>query len=343
MHRRSRAARLAVATIGLSIVTSMLAVIPAFAGDTRLVEIGSTVDCATPRPLDSPGGLVATAVSSGQLTNVDLSTKNCGGQNLNNITLTVGAQAFVNGQPQWDNLAIPFSDGTTVFEVYGTDAKTCKTNGAETLLTCTTKSLRPGQGLDINVVLRAPTSGTGIAVYAAIKVAENTNDNGANEDTFEATVSQDFAAGSSCDAIATFYSPSSRNAETCAVAKGNAQQGKVGLPGDKTTPVTVSEAPTDTTLRLDMCPAATGPKGPIGADIVANIDGDEPTDLVSWTIVVDLKAINRNDVKADNVIVCHWDDNGIPTEVYDVEATKSNKGILTVTFQTLGNGKSRAF
>ncbi len=63
---------------------------------------------------------------------------------------------------------------------------------------------------------------------------------------------------------------------------------------------------------------------------------------MTWTIQIDLKALNRNAVKASDVTICHWDDAGnlsAPTGTPSI--TKNNKSILTVIFTTNGNGKTR--
>lgn len=308
------------------------------AGDTRLIDIGSDVDCATLVPAAEPNGtLDLTEVSPGQLTHFGLAAKNCGSQNLSNVIMTVGHAPAST----WDQLSDPFSDGTTIFEVYGANADACSTNTAKTLLTCTFKSLRAGSDVGISVVLRAPTSGAGVTVYAAIKAAENTNDGGANEDTFEATGTELFAAGSSCDLVATFYAPSSRDATTCALgAPGdtNAQQSSVRYVNAKNLPVKIREETTGT----ETCGGTTR-KSPVGADVRADIDGDEATDTVRWTVVIDLKAIGKGNVKTSDLVICHWNDTGSFTPAVITSASKSKQGILTVTFTTQGNGKARIY
>lgn len=310
-----------------------------FAADTRLIDIGSTVDCGTLVPAAEPNGqLVFTDVSAGQLTKFDLKAKNCGGQNLSNVIMTAG-----HTPPEtWDALSSPYTDGTTIVEVYGPNQGACSTNSAKTLLTCTAKSLRPGATLDISVVLRTPsaTTATGVSAYAAIKAAENTNDGGRNEDTFEATGTEPFAP-SSCDSIATFLATSSRSAATCAVGapgNANAQQSVVRYEGATNTAVKVAEIATGT----EACVGGTG-KSPVGADVLGDLEA-EVTDTVTWTITIDLKAIGKSGVKADSsLVVCHWNDDGLYSAATITNRSKTNKGILTVTFTTQGNGKARIY
>jgi hypothetical protein len=313
------------------------------AADTRLVDIGSTTDCVVDLANDPNGGpLSLSPVSAGQITAFRLETENCGGQNLNNISITVGAQPTANDAPVWDQLSAPFTDGTTITDYFDTvgpngqafPGNACKLNATKTLLTCTFKTFRPGEGTAMTVGLRAPTTGAGVKVHTAVKVSENTNDNGANEDTFEAVANVDFVAGSSCDSIYSFYTPSNSNAETCKVANGNPQSAKVGY-GSKFTAVQVSEVVGDPALD-----AACGTDA-IGADVIADIQQDALGDVIHWTVTIDLKAINMNGVKADDVEVCHLNDEGVETEVFNYVPTKTNKGILTLEFDTYGNGKSR--
>jgi hypothetical protein len=314
------------------------------AADTRLVDIGSTVDCVFSASDPNGGPLALSPVSAGQVTSFDLATQNCGGQKLNNITITVGAQPrTAAGAPIWDQLSVPFTDGTTITDVYATSfqgsafpANACKTNAAKTLLTCTFKAFQPGQGASMSIGLRASSSAgvTSVDVHTAIKVSENTNDNGSNEDTFEAVANQPFAGDATCDKVYGFFTPSSQSAETCKVANGNPQSAKVGY-GSKFTSVQVSEVTGDT--QLD---AACGTSA-IGSDVIADITQDDLGDVIHWTVVIDLKAINMNGVKADDVEVCHLNDEGVKTDVFNYVPTKSNKGILTLEFDTYGNGKSR--
>ena len=311
------------------------------AADTRLVDIGSTTDCDAIRggtnPQDPNGTLDLTPVSAGQLTKFDLAAANCGAQNLSNVIMTIG-KAPAAGV---DQLSDAFTDGTTIFEVYGENRSACSSNSAKTLLTCTVKSLRAGADLDISVVLRAPTDGDGVQVYAAIKAAENTNDGGANEDTFEATGTEPFTGGSSCDLVATFYAPSSRSAATCALGTAgntNAQQSAVRYVSANNLPVQIAEETTGS----ETCDATTR-KSPVGADVRADIDGEGATETVQWTVVIDLKAIGKGNVKATDLVICHWNDTGDATPAVITNATKSKQGILTVTFTTQGNGKARIY
>ncbi len=127
-------------------------------------------------------------------------------------------------------------------------------------------------------------------------------------------------------------------AGTCDLGSGNPQTGKIKYTAHSL-PVTVQEvAPDDT--GLETC--TSGSKTAVGNEVVGNISGEGSGETVTWTIQIDLKAIGRNDVKAGDVVICHWNDLGHLTGFVGTPSiTKSGKGILTVVFTTAGNGKGK--
>jgi hypothetical protein len=341
VHRYRPSRLVTFAATAALILSFAISAAPAAAADTRIVQIGSSVDCTQTQPNDPNSTLVLSPVSPGAHTSFPLFVKNCGGQNLNNITLTVGSQPTgAGGALLWDVLANPFTGGTTIFETFGPSAGLCKANNANTLLTCSTKTLRPGDSISITVVLVAPTSGN-VNVYAAAKVAENSNDAGANEDTFEAIAHQPFASGSSCDAVFTFFSPHSRTAQTCVLtdpANGNSESATIQYVSTLNTKVNVKETATDTNL-TSPCAAA---GAPIGSDVVADITGESSSETVTWTLVIDLKALKLSSLKEADITFCHWNDQGIPTAVTIVSTNITKQGVLTLVATTEGNGVGRS-
>lgn len=318
--------RLAVALGAMSLALAAFAP-STIAADTRLIVIGDGSSCADTAQ-DPNGALYPTSVSAGALTEFSFSWENCGTQNLSNAILTVGTFPGAFNTP-----ASPFADGTTFFDDFSSSGsdKGCTLNADRTLLTCSYKSIRPGTGGDLTIVLTASTTATSLDAYVALKVNENTNDGGSNQDTFEAVGSTPIAAAS-CDGVQTYLYRGNPRASTCDVAPGNPQSEGVGY--DAAGQIDLHEGASGNSCTV-------GTKTQIGSDVIASIDGDTPANLVTWTIVIDVKALGMNSIKASDVAVCHWNDAGTLVAPSNIQATKSNKGILTVTFTTNGNGSSR--
>ncbi len=326
--------------VAASVLALALFVPAVSAGNTRYVFVGSALDSSScPAAIADParvGTLTSTAFSRGGQFRVDVVAKNCGGSNLTNVQFTIGANPGA-----LDLLAVPFSatGGFKVSELLSQAPSGLKCNSLPTtLLSCTLKALGPGEVISVSAVITSTTGGDASEVYAAMKTKENTNDGGTNQDTFEATTGLLTPAAFDCDTVQTFFSPKADTAGTCDVGTGNPQSGKIKYDA-QSLPVTLAELVTSNT-GLDAC--TNGAKTPVGKDLLGAINGDGSTDVVTWTIQVDLKAINRNDVKASDIYICHWDDNGhvsAPTSI--LTQSKNNKSVLTVTFTTAGNGKTR--
>lgn len=198
VHRRSRAARLAVATLGLSIVTSMLAVIPALAADTRNIHIGSP-NSAGVIPVDGDGILTTTPVSAGEAFVVSVRVHNDGPQNINNVLLHIGSDGEPAVEAQGSATITPvtptnLTGGATVASILAGGDK-CKADEApdDGRIVCDVGTLGKRKGFIATLLINAPNTGD-LHLKATVKVSENANDNGANTDTFAAEGSVAVAA-----------------------------------------------------------------------------------------------------------------------------------------------------
>ncbi len=183
---------------------------------------------------------------------------------------------------------------------------------------------------------------------AVVSVAESGNDNGSNLDSFSAQ-GEFTVEAFSCDAVSA-YRPGSSDKEvsTCDLTdpnNTNGQSAKVKLPAGLSQ-VTLSENGGVT------CPVLSG-LSCIGEEVEANITGDTTSDVITWTIEIQL---NGQSVNLNKLVVVHTSD-----EPEDVEtqialskknacktASATNCGsasvsgdVLTIVVQTPGNGKTR--
>ena len=189
MHRRSRAARLAVAALGLSIVTSMLAVIPALAGDTRTIHIGSlNGSTVTDGVLTTPN-----MVSAGESFVVTVRVLNDGPQNINNVQLQIGLDQFpLVDESYSSNVAefpAAFTGGTTVTDIIAGDDK-CNPDPQPTTgpIVCNVGTLGKRKFFDATLLITTAVDLTSLPIKATVKVSENANDanNPGNSDTYAA-------------------------------------------------------------------------------------------------------------------------------------------------------------
>ena len=151
MHR-SRTARLAVAALGLSIVTSMLAVIPAFAGDTKNIHIGSAAG--------ADGVLTTTPVSAGQAFLVTVRVFNDGPSNINHGQLQIGSDDVAAVEAQGSATITPefpvaFTGGATVEDIVVGEPQ-CTTD-ADGPVVCNVGTLGKRKGFTATLLINAPT------------------------------------------------------------------------------------------------------------------------------------------------------------------------------------------
>jgi hypothetical protein len=315
---------------------------------TRIVSIGSSVDCAAALLSNgAPGTLTPSqTVTVGGLIRVDVSVENCGGQNLSNAQVTVGGPQAGAAQP-----ASAFTDGSLFDSVTGS----CNGAPGTSLLTCTYKSLRPSTPVTFTAYIKAGSQTT-LDITAVVLFNESTNSTGSNPQTFAAdgtvTVGQ-----TTCDDFATYLSPSKRDATlNCGLsdpANGNHQSTGVKLLSTSLTSAEVSESSTGPT-----CVA------PSGLECFGDYsDGSVPTtagDILEWTMTIDLSFTGNTNLNLKKLIIYHWytgNTSSTPdltlfnTSDYScktrpastgciVSATKSGT-VLTVVFRTPANGSNK--
>jgi hypothetical protein len=347
----------------------MLFVGTAQAGKTtsKGVLIGSST--TTSSGVNDPGpdatgqaNLTFTPVTAGNMTFFDVVVKNAGGQTLNNVQLVVGydsATAPENLRPVSTTvtptfpLAFSASPISVALASFSPGTPTCST--ATGPITCAVGTLNAGKSFTLQVVLTTALSSdaANIAVKAVTKVAENTNDNGANQDTFAAEGSI-AVAGFSCGTSSAYLPGSDPKSlgTPCSVgdpANDLHQSFGVKFPGRLTT-LTLNEDGTST-----LCPTTDC----FGALFVADIAGDTTSDIVTWTVNIDLVAVNRTNLNLNKLVIYHYNDAGALSPAAGIANTKQNQcksdtqancvvsavidatNVLTVSFQTAGNGSTR--
>jgi hypothetical protein len=196
-HRR-KASLLATLMAGVLLLAGAA---PAFAGDTRIITIGSLSGGAI-----SDGTLTTTPVSAGEQALLVVSVKNGGQQTINNVQFQVG----LDGRPSIDesnpppaslpDFPVAFTDGSTLTVVSTNPVKTCQPAPgvpASGPVSCAVGSLTKGKSFTITLLLTAGTAGV-LDLKATVKVSENANDSGgaANIDTFAAEGAVNVAAPS---------------------------------------------------------------------------------------------------------------------------------------------------
>jgi hypothetical protein len=346
VHRRSVPSRWLALATGLATVLALAgAAVPAMAGDTRSVTVGSAAD----------GQLPTVTVSAGESIIFPLSVKNIGKQTLNNVMLAIGQDGLplvVEKNPQTAVVPQPpidLPDGVTISDD-GTGGGLC-TGGAR--LSCTIGTLGSQDSFEITVTVsstRAAAAAT-VPTKAVVTVAEIGNDQGSNTDTFAAEGSLNLLAFS-CDSISAYRTHGqSKVVSTCAVTDPdnlNGQSATITLPRDLSTIGLNDALDENCPPQLATCFS--------NAAVEANIEADATTDTLTW--VLDLRLAAGVKVNVDKVVVYHEDDAGtvtlIPLTKKNVckSASQTNCGaaeileidgirVLRVTIQTAGNGKVR--
>ncbi len=308
---------------------------------------------------DGHATLSFTPVTAGGLTFFDVVVMNDGGQNINDVSLSVGYDSDTrdeSARPVTVDLtptfpvAFPADSGLTVL-TFAPMGDTCTLGAADVgPISCNVGTLRKGQSFKLQVVLSAATPGA-IPVKAVTKVSENTNDNGGNQDTFAAEGALTVVNGG-CDLVSTYLLPYNANpVDTCQEISGsNPQSTKVEFVNGATpTAITVGESAEDCPIAGATCigDAST-------ADIAIPFTG-----AVKWTIQVDVTGLNLN---LNKLMVYHFKDGATtPDLVLDTKhkslcksdtdtgclygeptiTTVGGYDILTVVVVTKGNGKIR--
>lgn len=344
MHRRSVPNRwLALATGLATVMTLAGSAVPAMAGNTRAVTVGSAAD----------GQLPSVTVSAGESIIFPLTVRNTGRQTLNNVMLALGQ----DDRPDLDEanpqtLVVPrppinLPDGVTISD-NNTGAGRCA-GGAQ--LTCTIGTLAARTSFVITVFIASTEEAAAatIPTKAVVTVAEIGNDQGSNADTFAAEGSLNLLAFS-CDSISAYRTHGQDNVvKTCDVTDPdnlNGQSASVTLPASLTTISLNDNVAQACPAQLDTCYSA--------AAVEALIEGDAASDTVKWILEVVLPA--GTNVNLTKIVVYHEDDFGgvtlIPLTKKNACKTETQTDcgaaelvvidgiqVLRVTIQTPGNGK----
>jgi hypothetical protein len=348
--------------VSAALLATSILVMSASAGDSRHVIIGSSADGVSPADGVLPTGIT---ISGGEIIPFVLTVKNDGKQTLNNVVLTLGKDGLPSikeANPQRTVVpALPtfLPTGVTV-TASGTDATTAGCDAGGQLLTCTIGTLTAQQTLNINVTIgtdavTTPTLGR-VDIKAVVTVAEIGNDNGANTDTFAAEGFITVRAFS-CESVAAYRpGPDRKTVSTCALGvtgNSNFQSASVTIPS-KFTQVTLTE-------QGDACPTGFTCYSSL---VTAAVVGDVPSDVIAWTITVNLTDNGLGKPNLQQLVVVHYNDLGDPSPVGGISLAKKNAcsptklvncgnaflttapdgdSILNIYVQTEGNGGIRTF
>jgi hypothetical protein len=351
VHRRTTFTRWTALAASLATILVLAGSAPAFAGNTRLVTVGSAAD----------GQLPSVTVSAGESVVFPLTVRNTGRQTLNNVLLVVGKDGLpgvVENDPS--SSVVPQAPVDFPTNVSITDSGTGGTNSGTGQPICTSGlTLRcaigtlAGRGSFAITVTISATQAAAAAVIptkAVVTVAEIGNDQGSNTDTFAAEGSLNLLAFS-CDSIAAYRANQSKVVSTCAVTdprETNGQSATITLPAHANG-IALNDA------LAGACPAQLTTCYS-NATVEANIDLDTTGDTILWVVDVELAA--GSNVNVLKIVVYHEDDDGNVTLIPLTKknacktVTQTNCGaaeivqegglqILRVSFQTAGNGKGR--
>jgi hypothetical protein len=344
VHRRSVPNRWLALATGLATVLALAgSAVPAMAGNTRSVTVGSAAD----------GQLPSVTVSAGESIIFPLTVKNIGKQTLNHVMLSLGQDGWaeVEKNPQTAVVPRPPIDlpaGVTISD-NGTGGGLCA-GGARLSCTVGTLGARASFAIMVTVTSTEAAAAATIPTKAVVTVAEIGNDQGSNTDTFAAEGSLNLLAFS-CDSISAFRTNGqSKVVSTCGVTDPdnlNGQSATITLPAHLSA-VALNDA------LAQACPALLD-TWYSNAAVEANIEGDAASDTVKWILEVELPA--GTNVNVTKIVVYHEGDS--PADVTLIPLTKKNNcktetqkdcgvaeivvidgiEVLRVTIQTPGNGK----
>ena len=345
MHRRSVPHRWLALATGLATVLALTgSAVPALAGNTRSVAVGSAGD----------GLLPSVTVSAGESIVFPLTIKNTGRQTLNNVMLSVGRDGLplvVEKNPQTAVVPQPPIDlpsGVTISD-NGTGGVGVCTGGAR--LTCTIGTLAARDDVEITVTISSTEAAAAAAIptKAVVTVAEIGNDQGSNTDTFAAEGSLNLLPFS-CDSISAYRTNGQpKLVSTCPVTHPdnlNGQSASVLLPLHLSAIGLNDAVAEDCPVQLATCYS--------NAAVVANIVGDATGDTIKW--ILDVRLPTGTNVNLYKVVVQHVNDEEVSNLIELSKKngckndTQKNCGvaeivvidgvqILRVTIQTEGNGK----
>ena len=364
---RARGGRWATVAVTVLVVSQIMVGVASAAPKptSKTVLIGSSVGA---NGVNDPGptstgqaNLTFTKVSAGNHTFVDAVVKNAGGQTLNNVQLSFG----FDGNPVAESVRpvtttltptfpVAFPSGTdqnVTIAAFTPNTPTCTAADANLgPINCTVGTLLTGTSFKLQVELATASAGA-VKVKAVTKVAENSNDNGANQDTEAAEGTLNIGAFS-CDSSSGYDAPKTNGTNTLGTCpltdtrNGNGQSFGVTFPGRLTT-VDLKEDGT-----ANLCPDTAC----FGSTFVASIVGETKADIITWNISVDLVPLGKTNLNLNKLVIYHWDtDTSKPPTAIPyknnqctstsqancfVSATITNN-ILNVVVQTAGNGSTR--
>jgi uncharacterized repeat protein (TIGR01451 family) len=344
VHRRTAPSRwLALAAALATVVALVGSAVPALAGNTRAVTIGSAGD----------GLLPSATVSAGESIVFPLTIRNTGKQTLNNVRLSVGQDGLplvVENIPQTGVVPQAPIDlpGHVTISDNDTGGGVCS-GGARLSCTVGTLNARASFAITVTITSTEDAAAAVIPTKAVVTVAEIGNDQGSNVDTFAAEGSLNLLAYS-CDSISAYRTNGqAKLVSTCPVTDPdnlNGQSASVLLPLHLSA-IGLNDAVDEACpIQLATCFS--------NAAVVATIVGDATGDTIKWILDVELAA--GTNVNLTKVVVYHENDEGVPNLI---ELTKKNAcktitqkdcgvaeivvidgiQILRVTIQTEGNGK----
>jgi hypothetical protein len=320
-------------TLGISSLVVLQALAGAAgAADTRLIYIGSG-------PIDTPANIAATNFD------LDFTPVTAGGDSAANVIVkNIDNQTLTHVVVTFDNLP----GGMTIVDISGADAGACS-GWTPDAAVCSFGNLAKGKIRTFTIVVHAPNADASAPV-ADISFNESDTPNGQNTHV-ESAQDIGFTVGAaSCETVSTYVKGSgTKEVETCGLDdedNTNGQSGKVKFPSSLTT-ITLSEVG-------GTCPIA---DGCIGDAVVADIVGDTTSDVLTWTIVIDLAQIGRTDLNLNKLIVYHYNDAGLEAPIGGIANTKKNQckpggsnciesativgDVLTVIYRSSGNGSTR--
>jgi hypothetical protein len=340
-----------VATSALLAVSALAA--PVNAGDSRTVSVGSGSNGALPSGI---------TISGGESVPFVLTVRNGGRQTLNNVLLNLGRDglpAVPEAYPQTSVVPaqpIDLPDGVIV-SASGAGATAAGCNGGGRQLSCAigTLSARETVTIDVLITTTKTTLAAAVPLKAVVTVAEIGNDQGANKDTFAAEGGLTVIKFS-CESIAAYRGGGqSKTVSTCDL-------GDPDNTNSQSTSVTIPSELTSVTLSEGVSPACPTGSTCYGETVGAFIEGDETTDVISWTIVVNLTENGLSKPNLQQLVVYHFNDAGVEDPLGGILLSKKNACknagsfncgsaslatdtsgdlILTVTVQTAGNGGLR--
>ena len=301
--------------------------VPAFAGDTRSVFVGS--------PGADDEVLVSTPVSTGGATRVDVRIFNDSNATMNKTTMSIGAFP-----------APVLPAGVSIKAIFGADASgtTCKIAEGDLSATCAFGNVASGKEKNVSILFGISTEGDK-TIEIAVKVKETVNDNGANKDTFKAVATVDVDAAS-CDAVATYTKPNTTEVVSTATGCSDTQSTSLSVPGllngAEVQIAEVTDADCDTAAGYTC----------FGAASTAIVNDGAPVKL-EWTVTWSTSVLPNN-FNLKKFTVLHYEDSGAIVPIANTTKGKCGNSAnatncivsagfvgdtLVVTFRTPNNGK----